>query len=295
MAEDTSARPGDRLRGFVALAHVADEMRKAYSICAVPAKTDDDWFRSATGWKLSEADAMREDAYRRCRAYVAHVHAAGPEARECIATARKVMYLGPAPPAGWIFADADASVYFYGLIISRLDTAAAQLASHDWSGVLATVDSLHGYDADLLRAAALDGLDRPSEAERIFLRLIHRSSERREAHFDLALLVSSHRFDAHWALSRRLRSAFEHARIFLCLLDGTDSELADEGADLLRTLEEHRTGHSAWFWSSDQTQPPLPLPLRYLGPEAQGLFLPTHRAATTCTAVLKDNRRESSR
>jgi hypothetical protein len=292
MAEDTNAKPSQRLRGFVALARVADEMRGAYSICSVPAKADDDWFRSETGWKLSEADAMREDAYRRCRTLVAQVHAAGPEARACLDAAHRPGYLTPAPPAAWSAADADASAALAAQTKRPLDIAAIALASHDWNDVLATVAS--GYDADLLRGAALDGLDRTDEAERVFRRLIRRSPERREAHFDLAMLVISHIYDGDWATPRRVRSAFEHARIFLCLLDGADPELADDGTGLLRQLEEHRTGSSAWFWHSDQTQPPLPLPLRTLGPEARSLFEPTHRAATTCAAVLRDNRRESS-
>src|SRR5262249_43216611 len=145
-----------------------------------------------------------------------------------------------------------------------------------------------------LRGAALDGLDRTDEAERIFRRLIRRSPERREAHFDLALLVISHIYDGDWATPRRVRSAFEHARIFLCLLDAADPELADDAPLLLRQGEDHRPGSRACFGHPDQPHPPLPLPLRTLGPEARNLFEPTHRAATTCHAVLRDNRRESS-
>jgi hypothetical protein len=167
------------------------------------------------------------------------------------------------------------------------EVAAMQLASHDFHGVLVTLANLRGNEADLLRGAAQDGLDQPVEAEHTFREILRRDPDRPEAHFDLALLTLSHLYDPDWPTPARLRAAHDHARVFLCLLDtAAHPELADDGTDLLRRLEERRTGHSAWFWKSDEPQPPLPLPRAKLGREAQG-FSPRHPVATTCSAVLR--------
>jgi hypothetical protein len=297
-AGDVSAAVGERLAAYHRMVQVAQEVDDAYGTCDVPAAGDEERFRAAAGRELARWSDWRAEAWAACAALVAETHASGEEARTCVREgARPLRPLAPQPPAGWLEAGADDGARIFeelrdGLdardAAARTDLVAICLAAGDWQGALDLGRPLSWtYEGGLLRAAALAGFGEVEDAASAYRRLVHRDPGRPEAHFNLALLAA-----ARWYWPRRgpagLRRPFLHALAYLCLTDAADDpESADDATGFARNLEEALSGRSAWIWRSEEGQPPLPLPVSELGPEAQGFPAGTP-FAHTCPEVLRE-------
>jgi hypothetical protein len=297
-AADAAAEVGSRIAAFHRIADVAQEVDDAYSTCDVPAADDEERFLADTGRELARGSEWRDEAWTACAALVAETHASGEAARTCVRQgAHPLRPLAPRPPGTWCAAGADDGARIFAELrdglddqdtATRTDLAAICLAVGDWQGALDLAGPLEGtYAGELLRGAALAGRGDGEEAARTYRQLVRRDPGRPEAHFNLALLAA-----ARWHWPERgpagLRAPFFHALAYLCLTDPADDpELADAATGFARNLEEALNGRSAWIWRAEDEQPPLPLPVSKLGPEAQGFPADTP-FAHTCAEVLRE-------
>jgi hypothetical protein len=297
-AADAAAGVGSRIAAFHRIVDTAQKVDDAFSICDVPAAEDEERFRAATGRELANWSEWRDEAWTACAALVAETHASGAEACACVQLgAHPLRPLAPRPPRIWCAAGADNGARIFAELrdglddedaAARTDLAAICLAVGDWQGALDLARPLAGtYAGDLLCGAALAGRGDRERAARTYRRLVRRDPGRPEAHFNLALLASAQR---RWPERgpAGLRAPFFHALAYLCLTDPADDpELTDEATGFARNLEEVLNGRSAWIWSADDEEPPLPLPVSKLGSEAQGFPADTP-FAHTCEEVLRE-------
>ncbi len=252
-----------------------DELRHALSEPALGgARSIEDGaereLQARAGLSFADVRGSGGRAWRRCLDLVRSEHVRGDDATDCIRSAAAdtwgsglALVALAIPPPAVSYASAEEQLRVHpGDAGALRDLAALQLATADYEGTMARLQPLRGtYDVDLTVAVALLGLGRLDEAEAVLVALVLREPARPEAHFNLAELADTRRYESPkraWITTQDWR-AFIHFRAFLCargamtLRSTLDSwRLAADGAE----MAEHRlTGGSHWWWATDAARP----------------------------------------
>lgn len=275
-------------------------------------------FRSAFGRPITDAGAMGDEVYERCRALVRSAHGYSAAARRCVGQrttypheASELVAL-PAPAGFLQAATADAASAFYASVAerhgrapgpsTRRDLAGMQLATGDHAAVHRTLAGARDYDAAVTAAVASLRAGRSMEAARELAAALLREPTRPEAAYDLAIMWAGELAATEGLASRATyRAQLVFGRAALCTLTAAGLPMPPEARERVGRVAEAGQwlghGQSHWTWRTGAARPPPFLPWSELpaslqdpagGPASMQCPEAAAVAATVARAMLRD-------